>query len=306
MKSKYISDEWKLNRKGHSNFDFVDVAINSDNRLFIDPCLIEMVGSIWSQKAMEKINSFMNELVVAYTNVDKKKKTALLMNAREQNATKFGYGNGYNGKGNTVEGLLDDFRPLEELVKVIKSVSRLQDITVLLPGFAEDGLSDLITNILHLELSEYTDEQMKKYGILSNGEVTFSYWDNDELRWETKTKHGYVINRKEFLLVPKNIVRKKYLFSTGQYFSRVILERMRDEYTDVDGKILAKKDVVKAKRFSGDHWIYDEAIRFTLDNNDALTEYHDKIIGFYTENGGAMSDEELDYVVYGICGEMSA
>lgn len=80
---------------------------------------------------------------------------------------------------------------------------------------------------------------------------------------------------------------------------------MRDEYTDVDGNILAKKDVVKAKRFSGEHWMYDEVIRFTLDN-DALIEYHDKMTGFYVENGGSMSDEELDCAVYGICGELSA
>lgn len=213
MNYKFISDEWKLKSKGHSNFDFVDVAINSDNRLFIDPCLIEMTGSIWSQKAIKKIDSYMNELVSAYLHKDEKKKKVLLMNAREQNATKLGYGNGYNGKGNTVDGLLDDFRPLEELVKAIRSVSQLQDITVLLPGFAEDGLSDWITNILHLELSEFTDEQMKKYEIKSNGEVKFSYWNNEELKWKTISKPGYLINGKEILLVPKNIVRKKYLFS---------------------------------------------------------------------------------------------
>ena len=68
--SKYISDEWNLNKKGHSYFDFVDVAINSDNRLFIDPCLIEMSGNDWSKSAMEKISTFMNELVAAYSNRD--------------------------------------------------------------------------------------------------------------------------------------------------------------------------------------------------------------------------------------------
>lgn len=305
-RNEYISNEWKLNIKGHINFDFVDVAINSDNKLFIDPCLIEMAGTEWAQKSMSKISSFMNELVESYSNKDEEKKIALLMHAREQNATKFGYGNGFNGKGNTVDGLLDDFQPLEELVKAIKSVNQLQDITVLLPGFAEDGLSDLLTNILHLELSEFTDNQMKKYGIESNREVRFTYWNNDDLIWKTIIKPGYEVNGKEFLIVPKNIVRKKYLFSTGQYFSRVILERIRDEYTNADGKKIAKKDVVKAKRFSGDHWIYKETIRFTIENDDALTEYHDKMIGYYVENGGAMTDEELDFTVYGECVKMTA
>ncbi len=38
---QYITDIWKLGRKGHENYEFVDVAVNDDNRLFIDPCLIE-------------------------------------------------------------------------------------------------------------------------------------------------------------------------------------------------------------------------------------------------------------------------
>lgn len=306
MNNTYISDEWNLQRKGHSNFDFVDVALFSDNRLFIDPCLIDLAGTSWSNKAIKKTNSFMNELVNAYENEDEKTKIALLMNAREQNATKLGYGNGYNGKGNTVEGILNDFMPLEGLVKAIHSIGQLQDITVLLPGFAEDGLSDLITNIIHFELSEFTDEQMRKYGIESNGYVQFSYWDDSDLRWKTISKPGYLVKGKEFLLVPKNIVRKKYLFSTGQYFSRVILERMRDEYTDANGKKLAKKDIVKAKRFTGIHWMYDEVIRFSLGNNNALTEYHNKMNGFYVENGGAMTDEDLDIAVYGGYSEISA
>ena len=74
----------------------------------------------------------------------------------------------------------------------------------------------------------------------------------------------------------------------------------------MEWKIISKKDVVKAKRFSGEHWMYTEVIRFTADHNDALTEYHDKMPGFYIENGGAMSDEELDSAVYGIYGEISA
>jgi len=45
------------------------------------------------------------------------------------------------------------------------------------------------------------------------------------------------------LLVPKNIVRKNYLFGTSQYFSRIILERMIEEgdYRDAEGKTISKK-----------------------------------------------------------------
>lgn len=51
LRKRFISDEWKLNKKGHENYEFVDVAINDDNLLFIDPCLIENAVDAWSIKA---------------------------------------------------------------------------------------------------------------------------------------------------------------------------------------------------------------------------------------------------------------
>ena len=35
MKKEYISDVWQLKQKGHENFEFIDVAVNDDNLLFI-------------------------------------------------------------------------------------------------------------------------------------------------------------------------------------------------------------------------------------------------------------------------------
>lgn len=67
MKKKYISDEWKLKQKGHENFDFVDVAVNDDNLLFIDPCLIGRWNDAWAIKAMKHINSYFDNLFKAYS-----------------------------------------------------------------------------------------------------------------------------------------------------------------------------------------------------------------------------------------------
>ena len=65
MKKKYVSDVWGLKQKGYEKIDFVDVAVNDDNELFIDPCLIEKMNDEWSIKAMKHIESFMNKLFEA-------------------------------------------------------------------------------------------------------------------------------------------------------------------------------------------------------------------------------------------------
>ena len=38
---KYVSDYLNKGIKGHFNYEFVDVIVNDDNLLFIDPILIE-------------------------------------------------------------------------------------------------------------------------------------------------------------------------------------------------------------------------------------------------------------------------
>ncbi|MBQ5803489.1 MAG: hypothetical protein IIW25_04585, partial [Bacteroidales bacterium] len=44
-------------------------------------------------------------------------------------------------------------------------ISKGEDIPVLVEGFAEDSMSDLLTNILHEQLNEFTAQQMKSRGI---------------------------------------------------------------------------------------------------------------------------------------------
>ena len=307
MKKCYVSNYWNNGVKGHLHYKFIDVAVNDDNLLFIDPLLIEIAGDGWCQEANTTIKSFFDEFYKAYREEDMVQKKALLSHAGEQNGTRLGYGRGDNGKGNTVNGLLDIFASLERLLPVISTLEKAEDLPLLIPDFAEDGLSDLLTNILHEQLNNFTLQQMKKYGVESNESLSFWTWDVKNLCWKKMERPSYCVDGQELLVVPKHIVRKNYLFSTSQYFNRIILERIREEGGYMNGnKPIPKKEIVKAKRFSGEHWQYDESISYTKKNNAALNEYHYKLPHFYAENGGAMEDEELDELIYGYFVEQTA
>lgn len=298
--NKHISDYWNKGIKGHLNYDFADVVVNDDNLLFIDPMLLEIAGDEWSKESNATVQSFFDAFYESYRKKNNLKKTELLSHAGEQNGTRLGYGRGDNGKGNTVRGLLDIFTPLEDLMQDISTMGKSEDLPLLIPDFAEDGLSDLLTNVLHAQLNEFTLQQLKKYGIESNASIFFWTWDRKKSCWEKIDRPSYCIDSQELLVVPKQILRKNYLFSTSQYFNRIILERIREEGGYMDGeKPIPKKDVVKAKRFSGEHWQYDESVSYTKRNNDALSEYHQKLPFFYAENGCSMEDEELDELIYG-------
>ncbi len=296
----FVSDAWNLKCWGHENLEFINVALNTDNLLFIDPCLIENWNNDWAKMAVSTMHSFFEELYNAYRNNDTLSKYRLLSHAREQNATRLGYGSGDNGKGNSPEGLIHDFRPLEILMHEIDTIGIPQDLTILIPGFAEDGFSDLLTNVIHKELNDFTLAQMSRYGIEPNNVTSFYTWDLKLRDWIKVKSPCYIYGEDEILLVPKCIVRKNYLFGVGQYFERIILERKREEdgWRDDKGRLIPKRDVAKQLRTEDEHWKYKYAIDYSKKFNDALEEYHKKLPSFYAEYGRPLEDDVLDEIFY--------
>lgn len=289
----FLSDFIKDGRKGHANFEFVDVQLDSDNRIFIDPVVLENATDAWSINANRCVQSFFDSL---YEALKKNQSYNLFDHAHEQNATKFGYGNGQNGKGKTADGLEDALSKLKKLVHTIPTISKGEDIPVLVEGFAEDCMSDLLTNILHEHLNEFTAHQMQHRGIPADSKKTFWTWDVENSTWKQVTKECWFYNGRELLMVPKWIVRKNYLFKAHQYLYGVIVERMQVEKGWEDMK---KIDVLKNMPKNNEHWEYETVIQYTKQHPDALEEYHKRIPKYYNRAHGIMSDEELDLAIYG-------
>ena len=53
---KYVSDFLNNGVRGHANYAFVDIAVNNDTQLFIDPVLLESNHSKWYKNASKKIS----------------------------------------------------------------------------------------------------------------------------------------------------------------------------------------------------------------------------------------------------------
>lgn len=292
----HISEYLKLNTKGHANFDFADVRLDKDNELFIDPSLIELGTDSWSRDAKHIMYSYFDSLYEEFRRGHRNASPSYLYShAGEQNATKLGYGNGQNGKGKTARGLAMCFEDLAELARVIHTITRPQDASVLVKGFAEDCMSDLLTNILHESLNSFTAMQMAKYKIAPDNKKRFSTWSAETKNWIEVIRPCWQYGNKELLLVPKWVVRKNFLFSVNQYLSLVIAERIRDEKGWHD---MSKKDIIANLYKKDKHWRIDNAIEHTMKNPDDLRRYHECIPRRYLFAGGCMSDEILDNTIY--------
>ena len=145
MKKRYVTQQFNIGSIGHEKYNFVDVAVNDDNELFIDPYLIECSNNGWGKEASKIMFSFFDCLFSAYRHHDTKLIKLLLSHAGEQNGTRLGYGRGDNGKGNTAEGLEKIFCPLEELITKIKTISKLSSVRLFEPTLCRLFEADFAT-----------------------------------------------------------------------------------------------------------------------------------------------------------------
>lgn len=296
----YISSYFNL-EKGHCNFEFVDINITTDTELFIDPCLIEVNSSRFCKAANETIQDYFNCFYDLYRNHKSfSEKFNLFQYAHEINATKLGYGSGNNGKAKTANGMIKTFQPLQKLIDSNIPLSKAIDLPIFIRDFAEDCLSDMLTNILFLELSNYTIEQCNKYSIpLSTIPKKYHYWDNNIHGWKPYEGKGLLIDGIPLLLVPKHIVRHCFYYNTDQYFRSIILERKQAEQTfyNTDGKeIKPSKRSLKESLLKSHSDILEISEKETIKCPQLLDNHHEKLKVSYTSRG--LTDEELDYWIY--------
>lgn len=303
---KHISDYFGLHIRSHSEIGFVDIPLFPDTKLFIDPCLIEYVHNPLNVKFKETITSYFDYFYkLYYENYPDLEKKKLFDFAHEINATSLGYGKGDNGRGSTADKMLFDFRTIEKLIEMNLHMDSPIDIPLFLNGFAEDRLSDMLTNILFQDLSQFTIEQCEKYGILlqtelPQGYTPFSYWDKMHKSWIHYGGKYLIIEEKVVLLVPKSVVRKRYFFQTSQYFTRIILQRLQKQYPQVDKygekqKPPSKKELAKMHK-SPDESTRDAVIRLTVGHADDIKEYNRLLAGTYPDK--CMTDKMLDNLIY--------
>ena len=287
--------------KGHSNYDFVDISLLSDTPLFIDPCLIQSSNAPLCQTANEIINDYFNTFFNMYRNGSTdNQKLALFEHAHEINATKLGYGNGENGKAKTPMGMLETFISVDDLFNRGMHFANPIDLPIFIQYFAEDCLSDMLTNILFQHLNNYTINQCAHYGIQpQHANRRFYYWDIETHSWCLSRSPVILINNSVVLLVPKNIVCKNYYYNAEQYFRMIISERIQQKATTInsEGKeVKPSKDYIKSYELTQYGTIREADIAHTLNDPSTLREYHERMPQKYANR--YLSDETLDAIVY--------
>lgn len=266
------------------SLDFVDVDIETDVPIFIDPRAIRIQGGEWSEECVMLLQSFFTEALEGVAAQDDRHVKQLLNRLGEPNETHLGFsarqsrGRGLGGGGAAKvadslsvsvagkSGLLED----------------LEDSALFVAGIGQDIISDITTHIIRGALIGYTQHACDFYGIPMESQASGPVWNPDSLEW----REAYVdlprAGDDKLLLVPKSTVRALPLLERGKYFRGYITPYLEAEefaaqsslvYTLTSGE--QRIDKRKLAEKYGDDKL--SIVRHTTKFPDALKKYKSSI-----------------------------
>ena len=228
-----FSQAFNLN-KTQMELDFVDIPLDTDIKLFVDPYAISVRPESWFQECNEYIISFFNTLLDSIKNKNNAKIKYLLSNLKEPNETHLGHSyEESKGAGiGSIQGT-DIYKALSKSKAVeTGDLKDLSDCTLMVEGIGPDKISDITINVIRKLLVEYTKEQCDLYNIPTFKCSLKPYWCISREQWINDYYDLPIFDEKPTLLCPKLAVRRHILMDDKKFYESNILEYLQAEHLD--------------------------------------------------------------------------
>lgn len=264
-----------------AELDFVDVELDTDNRLYVDPYAIQIRKDEWSAECGDLIRSFFNAVLDALRSGQQDRAEHLFSRLHEPNETFLGQSRGKpSGRGvgdNKAQDFLKALRRSRAFTTgVLADVSEAE---LFIAGVGPDTVSDLTTNILRHQLAEYTKTQCVLHNIRTHQVVSLgAYWSINESEWVSIAYELPVYRGQPVLLVPKFSVRLVLSLDSQEFWNFHMIEFLKMQYlqsgsalvqTFKNGKSYVRKSDVKELH----PHIKDDLAEFVLKNPQVLELY---------------------------------
>ena len=227
-----ISDIFNLN-KSQYELDFVNIDVEHDLPLFLDPYFLSIRNDNWSLQASRTIQSFFSYFLALIQGGHNDLARDLFTHLHEPNETCLGMSKGRpSGRG------IGPCQAEEIFSSIIQSravetglLEHLEDCYLFVDGIGKDKVSDMTTNIIRGELLKYTQQQCKLWDIpLTPDVATGDIWDRVNRQWTNAYDAMLVIEGRKILLVPKNIVSYSVTYTPEKYTQHFVLNFLQQEH----------------------------------------------------------------------------
>jgi hypothetical protein len=233
---------------------FLDIDIENDNRIFIDPHKVRLSGqnTSFGKLAHQCMDTFMEEIVECILEGSPKslwRGENLLQKFFEPRETHLGMSRrgirghgGADAVGTWIWEVLNG--DVEALVR-LGVLRQIEDIPLFVKGVDRDITSDIATRIIYSALADFTSLMVKKYPQFrscGHGVEKFAQqvWSVNSLDWVEEDVLLPVADGEPLLLVPKDWVGSDLLMSARRFYKTTVLSYAQLEQIVVDarGKVI--------------------------------------------------------------------
>ncbi len=227
-----FSEYFKLNRT-QPYLDFVDIPLNTDLEVFLDPTSIKNLNSTWGHELASLLQTFFDAVLTQIRKGDDTKAIQLLSSLNERNEFHLGYSNGESkGHGFGESSAESVWKELLKSKAVQTGLLKdLEDTTLLIEGIGTDMISDAVCNILRAPLIKYTQDMCLYYNIKLTPNISAgAIWNPLKEKWETGFTSLPMANNEPVILIPKILARYKISYDYQEYYRHYLLPAMQDEH----------------------------------------------------------------------------
>jgi hypothetical protein len=283
---KKFSSEFNIN-KTQAELDFVDINLEGDTPLYIDPYALTTREDEWSSECHSLVVSFFEAVLLAVKENNQAAGIHLLSHLNEPEETRLGVSRlGNKGRGIGQIQAAELFNALKNS-KAANSglLEDISDFALFIPQIGRDKISDITTNIIRGSLISYTQSQCELHGVSMRKVASGFCWDAYAGRWYQTYVDLPVFNENKILLVPKFTVRYRVGVDHSTFRSQFVLEFLMEEHKRADdalvttirnnkGEIVDKKVYKKTvdKHYSRDK---DFLAEFSIAHPEVIDKYRD-------------------------------
>jgi hypothetical protein len=230
--------------------DFVDIDVDDDTPLFIDPYYLATRTDSWCADATRSIRSFFRHFLTLVRAGNQAEALTLFLSLREPNETRLGLSKGRSqGRGVGEDDARKIFKSLLSSRAVQSGlVEDIEDCRIFVDGFDKDKTSDMTTNIIRKQLIVYTQRQCRLWGISLTPHVpSGKVWNRAEKRWDESHTEMLVVGTRKLLLVPKGIVAYSLAYTPQGYHQHFVLNFLQSYHLSINSALVKQRKAKKGR-----------------------------------------------------------
>jgi hypothetical protein len=234
-----FSDHFKLG-KGQAALDFVDIPLNGDAQLFVDPYAFTLEPDPWFTECNNLVVDYFSLLIDAIRAGDLASAEKLLNNLHEPQETHLGFskiGSSGRGIGKDQAAVLLGSLKSSQAVQSGK-VQDLSDCELMIPGISADKISDITINIIRGQLIDYTESQCTLHDVPTTIVAGGIHWSMERRCWVNQYAKLPIYNNRKVILVPKACVRFRPDITAGEFYNKYVLDFLEAEHLSANDSLV--------------------------------------------------------------------